>query len=310
MAHFEKYKLRAAGHLLDHYARSEATKSRENVHAEKTPENYALSIHDKRIGKVSPDAFTDEVCAAIVDSEFTHEETTGRKVRSDAVRMASWVVTLPEDCPQEMAGKFFAQTVAFMRARYGAQAVKGGYVHMDETTPHMHVPMVPLTHEGKLKIRDLVDREDLRSFHDDWQTYLQDKGVPGTVVDVPGRPRGGYRSKLKQKDLAEYDEMAAKAAETPQETSSLQKQVETLLRQNRALEEARDALEEDRDGILDAYQEVVSERDSLRAALAARDEPTPTQRKSYAKDKRLDSMAERVREMQSKDRGYDFSLGG
>ncbi len=43
--------------------------------------------------------------------------------------------------------RFFAFAYKFLVERYGDDSVLPGTVHNDETTPHMHVPCIPIIHE-------------------------------------------------------------------------------------------------------------------------------------------------------------------
>ncbi len=49
-------------------------------------------------------------------------------------------------------------------------------VHKDETTPHLHLLIVPLTKDGRLCAKELFDRETIRSFHDTIPKLLQQRG--------------------------------------------------------------------------------------------------------------------------------------
>ena len=59
-----------------------------------------------------------------------------------------------------------------MKRRYGADNVIAGYVHMDETTPQIHVCVVPEAISRKTGRRtvssaSLLTRAELRNFHQD-----------------------------------------------------------------------------------------------------------------------------------------------
>lgn len=241
MAHAEKYKAAATGHLLGHYERDAAACKRENVDASRTPMNYTIAYTKKGIRKVKATALTDALQKRMQTAQQMHEKTTGRKQRSDGVLMVDWVVTLPDDCPSERAPEFFQALLQFAYERYGYKCVVGGYVHMDETTPHMHVPVVPLK-DGKLNAKDLICRADLKTWHDDFQGYLQEHGIPGTVVDVGGKKRPNLEAKLSQADLKKLDKMideeaTLRSAESRSKAMVLKKRIDELEAENESLRE-------------------------------------------------------------------------
>ena len=162
MAHVKKFKQSGLANLVGHYARKSERFGgfrRENIDPGRTDINYA-------IGADSPDALAAAVVRAVSESRTNHERTSGRAVRKDANVLCDWVVTLPEDCGPECAPQFFATAVEFCRERYGAENVPGGFVHLDERTPHVHIPVVPLV-DGRLQASRLIGRADLKTFHKD-----------------------------------------------------------------------------------------------------------------------------------------------
>jgi hypothetical protein len=127
---------------------------------------------------------------------------------------ATWVVTLPADCRREDAPAFFAAAVEFMRERYGADNVPGGFVHMDESTPHVHVPVVPVI-DGKLQASKAVNRTDLQTFHRDLGRAVDAALGYHVSVELDDDQRGAKQlSRLNQKEYAAAkDELAALTSE-------------------------------------------------------------------------------------------------
>ena len=94
------------------------------------------------------------VSEAVKQAVATHEQTTGKKPRKDAVGVVCEVVTLPEElktADRKTQNHFWAITTLFLHDRYGENFV-GGVLHQDETTPHMHAYVTPLV-EGKLNAK-------------------------------------------------------------------------------------------------------------------------------------------------------------
>ncbi len=71
---------------------------------------------------------------------------------------------------------FFMDVVDFHRAKFGADNVVAADIHLDETTPHLHLDMVPLTADGKLSSKSLFTRTNLSKCHTELAADLQARG--------------------------------------------------------------------------------------------------------------------------------------
>lgn len=205
MAHCEKYKITAVAPMVAHYERSrEGVLNRENIDHTRTNLNYNL-----RPGG--------DVCERVQQAVHTHEQEAGKAVRKDANVMFDWVVTLPQDCPQERTEEFFESVVSFVEQRYGKDNILGAYVHMDETTPHVHVPVVPMM-DGRLRASKMVNRNDLLRFHGELSKHVEqelgihvsvelseEKAQEKALSSVPQKQLDAAREALK-KELAEETE--------------------------------------------------------------------------------------------------------
>lgn len=209
MAHLAHYKRSGAAPMLAHYERRaelERGFTRENIDAGRTAQNYA-------IGAASPQALAAALRARVEGAVREHEQTAGRAVRRDANVLSDWVVTLPRDCPPEDARRFFETAVDVCRARYGAENVLGGFVRMDETTPHVHIPVVPVR-DGRLRSAKVFTRTDLQRFHKD--LGRAEDAALGRHVSVELGPERQGEKQLSHLGQAEYmaaREEAARATE-------------------------------------------------------------------------------------------------
>lgn len=153
MAHIEKYQASALGNMLGHYERRaelEHGYERSNIDPSRTPENYNLCERPDPLG------FVDERIAAL---------DLKRAPRKDAVRMIDTVVTLPAAYHGDTR-EFMAAVKETLDGIFGAENCAGAYVHMDETTPHMHYASVPVTEDGRLSAKSLLNRTFMKRFHD------------------------------------------------------------------------------------------------------------------------------------------------
>lgn len=103
--------------------------------------------------------------------------------RKDVKVCADWVVTLPENLKgvsEKEQREFFEKTYEFLTDRYGGEKnVLSANVHNDETTPHMHFAFMPVVWDEKkqrekVSAKEVLNRKDLQTFHQDLDTFLKD----------------------------------------------------------------------------------------------------------------------------------------
>jgi hypothetical protein len=209
MAHIAKYKASAVGKLCAHYNRWDGIDnpnvSRENIDKSRTHLNYALGVYEKDgkrfIGKVRGTASWATVKARIDAVNEEAREQGKRATRKDAVVMADMVVTLPPNVPPEDAYKFFWNSYQYIADRVGRDNLMGGYVHMDETTPHMHVPFTPIL-DGRFNYKKMCDRKFYQTFHKGLGDRLERKmGYrPEVELSEETRAQRVYTSRTKDID--------------------------------------------------------------------------------------------------------------
>ena len=120
------------------------------------------------------------------------------KMRKDAVLMCSFVVG--SDCtffknlsPQEQE-KFFAECTRFFAERYGEGNIISAVVHTDETTPHLHLNLIPIAGD-RLCAKKLFDRKALTALQTD---LYREVGAKWNLQ------RGKEGSQAKHLDTAEF----------------------------------------------------------------------------------------------------------
>lgn len=209
MAHIAKYKASAVGKLCAHYNRWQGIDnpnvSRENIDKSRTHLNYTLGVYEKDgkrfIGKVRGSASWATVKGRI-DAVNARAKAEGKRAtRKDAVVMADMVVTLPPNVLPEDAYKFFWNSYQYIADRVGRGNLMGGYVHMDETTPHMHVPFTPIL-DGRFNYKKMCDRKFYQTFHKGLGDRLEQKmGYrPEVELSEETRAQRVYTSRTKDID--------------------------------------------------------------------------------------------------------------
>lgn len=197
MAHVEKFQSAALGRVCDHFERRAELDhgyKRENIDNERSWLNYNLA----------PQRPVSQV-------EFINERIDSlnlkRRPRKDAVRMCDCVITMPRSFDPSRQREFFNAAYAFLAQRYGAENVVSAWVHRDETQPHMHFAWVPVTQDGRLSAKSVVNRLDLKTLHPDMQVAMET--ALGCKVEIILDPEKAAEKQLSALNQSEY--VAAKA---------------------------------------------------------------------------------------------------
>lgn len=96
--------------------------------------------------------------------------------------LGSWVVSLPQslqNANEEDKEMFFKETFEFLSKRYGKDNIVYAYVHMDETTAHMHTGVTPCFYdEDKKKLacnyKKFFSRKEYQIFHKDFSKHMKE----------------------------------------------------------------------------------------------------------------------------------------
>lgn len=145
MAHIAKFKASQVKGLLEHNSRTDETRphnhSNEDIDPEKTKLNYELCEGNGTAYQRYKDRLSQVHCMK----------------RDDVTVLDSLVVTLPKDVKPEDERKFFKAVYEFACNDYGKENIVNATVHMDETTPHIHLGFIPVV-QGKLRNGEPVEK--------------------------------------------------------------------------------------------------------------------------------------------------------
>lgn len=185
MASVEKFSKSAVVNQLRHIERSIQNPSNPDINRELSSRNYSLVDH----GMSSYDYYKERLSQCYLYN------------RDDVKTVFGWVITCPEDVPQDMEDLFFYNTFDFLQERYGAENCIQAVVHKDESgRSHMHylsIPVVPdPKHSQGIKVccDKVINRKDLRNFHPDLDRFLKDRGQPCGVYTGITKAQGGNRT--------------------------------------------------------------------------------------------------------------------
>ena len=155
----EKYKRADIVGIERENERDESYKSTRNPQIDKsrTHLNYHTLPHEKKY-------------LAFID-ERIKELSPKRKIKDDAVLMTSFILGSDKEffdgISPETQKQFFDDCTEFFAERYGKENVVSAVVHLDESTPHLHFNLMPVT-GGRLCAKELFDRTALRELQTDF----------------------------------------------------------------------------------------------------------------------------------------------
>lgn len=162
-----------------------------------------------------------------------------KAVRKDAVVMCNFVVTSDEKTMKAMSPEkqkeFFKDSVKWFGNRYGAENIVNATVHMDETTPHLHVGLVPIK-DGRLSAKALFDKKEMIAIQTDFakevgQKYGLERGKEGSERTHLSEQR------FKLETAKQQEQQAVKfARKTLSDVEEGEKCIETLENKKNALE--------------------------------------------------------------------------
>lgn len=109
------------------------------------------------------------------------------RLRKDAVRCVEVLLTASEEkFPKDpvtgqradiRGSQWVQDNVVFLQKRYGAENVIGCMLHQDESTPHLHALVVPVTQQQRLSARDLFSPVALRQLQTDYANAMAPYGL-------------------------------------------------------------------------------------------------------------------------------------
>ena len=126
---------------------------------------------------------------AFID-ERIKELAPKRKIKDDAVLITSFILGSDKEffdgISPETQKQFFDDCTEFFAERYGKENVLSAVVHLDESTPHLHFNLMPVT-GGRLCAKELFDRTALRDLQTNFyeaigKKYGLERGQEGSTA--------------------------------------------------------------------------------------------------------------------------------
>lgn len=221
VARMQKMKSGNLGGAYRHNERIFENHSNKDIDPEKTHLNYELTDRDRSI------PYDRQIKQYINDNKVSK-----RALRKDAVLCNEWIITSDkaffENMSPDQIKNFFETAKNFFAERYGNSNIAYAMVHLDESTPHMHLGLVPMQN-GKLSSKSLFgSRDQLKEIQEAFPKYLNEHGY--------NLQRGESDSKKKHLETAEFkekqrllDDTDKKIVDKTEELKQLEKEKDALL---------------------------------------------------------------------------------
>ncbi|MBY6967573.1 MobV family relaxase [Clostridium botulinum] len=240
--------------LQKHNQRESENHNNKDIDKNKSDLNYDL-VNENKIN-LSEKVF--DLIEKIRESE--------KAIRKDAVLLDEFIISSDRDFFKNMneneIKKFFETSKQFFAERYGEENIISANVHLDETTPHMHLDVCPLRN-GRLQSKNIFTRNELRNIQEELPKTLKnngfeiERGVKGSTQKHIDIQTLKAREEKKLKELKEKNkEIELKIAsrkEKLEEVKDLDFQIKSKKTVLNNLNQGNDCLDEDIKYKLDGF---------------------------------------------------------
>ncbi len=172
-----KVKLNGIGGIRRHLQERERVKTNPNIDLSRSHLNYCIE-------NLTPDHLVSRVNSRIKQLNLK------KHPRSDAVGLEDIIVSASSDfmlnIDIEQREQYFSDALHFFQNRYGKENVMYCQCHLDESNPHIHVGIVPITPDGRLSAKILFSPKTLEQLQTDFHL---------AVSSHYGLERGEHHSK-------------------------------------------------------------------------------------------------------------------
>ena len=240
VVHMMKIKSGAVGGIQSHNNREHEPKTNPDVDMSRSEDNYDLIPCDNYKRSIK------EKLSNLVESS--------RAVRKDAVVVCNFIVTSDNETMDALGAdrqrEFFQDSVKWFSDRYGADRVLNATVHMDETTPHLHIGVMPITQDGRLSAKAIFTKTEMKAIQTEFardvgEKYGLERGVEGSERTHLSEARFKEQKALEMANEhgAIAQELQIIAEECKQELSEATRSLETVKQELSTMQDRKDTLQ-------------------------------------------------------------------
>lgn len=240
VVHMMKIKSGAVGGIQSHNNREHEPKTNPDVDMSRSEDNYDLISCDNYKRSIK------EKLSNLVESS--------RAVRKDAVVVCNFIVTSDNETMNALGAdrqrEFFQDSVKWFSDRYGADKVLNATVHMDETTPHLHIGVMPITQDGRLSAKAIFTKTEMKAIQTEFardvgEKYGLERGVEGSERTHLSEARFKEQKALEMANEhgAIAQELQIIAEDCKQELSEATRSLETVKQELSTMQDRKDTLQ-------------------------------------------------------------------
>lgn len=240
VVHMMKIKSGAIGGIQSHNNREHEPKTNPDVDMSRSEDNYDLISCDNYKRSIK------EKLSNLVESS--------RAVRKDAVVVCNFIVTSDNETMNALGTdrqrEFFQDSVKWFSDRYGADRVLNATVHMDETTPHLHIGVMPITQDGRLSAKAIFTKTEMKAIQTEFardvgEKYGLERGVDGSERTHLSEARFKEQKALEMANEhgAIAQELHVLAEDCKQELSEATRSLETVKQELSTMQDRKDTLQ-------------------------------------------------------------------
>ena len=240
VVHMMKIKSGAVGGIQSHNNREHEPKTNPDVDMSRSEDNYDLIPCDNYKRSIK------EKLSNLVESS--------RAVRKDAVVVCNFIVTSDNETMDALGAdrqrEFFQDSVKWFSDRYGADRVLNATVHMDETTPHLHIGVMPITQDGRLSAKAIFTKTEMKAIQTEFardvgEKYGLERGVEGSERTHLSEARFKEKKALEMANEHEAiaQELHVLAEDCKQELSEATRSLETVKQELSTMQDRKDTLQ-------------------------------------------------------------------
>lgn len=240
VVHMMKIKSGAVGGIQSHNNREHEPKTNPDVDMSRSEDNYDLISCDNYKRSIK------EKLSNLVESS--------RAVRKDAVVVCNFIVTSDNETMNALGAdrqrEFFQDSVKWFSDRYGVDRVLNATVHMDETTPHLHIGVMPITQDGRLSAKAIFTKTEMKAIQTEFardvgEKYGLERGVEGSERTHLSEARFKEQKALEMANEhgAIAQELHVLAEDCKQELSEATRSLETVKQELSTMQDRKDTLQ-------------------------------------------------------------------
>ena len=240
VVHMMKIKSGAVGGIQSHNNREHEPKTNPDVDMSRSEDNYDLIPCDNYKRSIK------EKLSNLVEGS--------RAIRKDAVVVCNFIVTSDNETMDALGAdrqrEFFQDSVKWFSNRYGADRVLNATVHMDETTPHLHIGVMPITQDGRLSAKAIFTKTEMKAIQTEFardvgEKYGLERGVEGSERTHLSEARFKEKKALEMANEHEAiaQELHVLAEDCKQELSEATRSLETVKQELSTMQDRKDTLQ-------------------------------------------------------------------